>query len=67
MTESSHPHNLTKLEPQMFLPKETLEELKQIHFKKTGKQLSDEEALGMGIRIVSLLRIIAKKIPEEKQ
>lgn len=51
----------------MFLPKETLEELKQIHFKKTGKQLSDEEALGMGIRIVSLLRIIAKKIPEEKQ
>lgn len=42
-----------------------LEDLKQIHFKKTGEMLSDQEALEMGTRIITLLRIIAKPIPEE--
>lgn len=50
----------------MYLPKEALEELKQIHFKKTGKQLSDEETLEMGIRVINLLRIVARKIPDSK-
>jgi hypothetical protein len=36
----------------MNLSKEALKELKQIHFKETGKQLSDEKALEMGIRFL---------------
>jgi len=50
----------------MYLHKEALEELKQIHFKKTGEQLSDKETLEMGIRITNLLRIIARKIPDKQ-
>ena len=63
--KSSHPHKLTRLEPQMQLPKESIEELKQIHFKKTGEQLSDEEALEMGTRLINLLKIVSKKLPED--
>lgn len=44
---------------------EDLEKLKLIHYKKTGEALSDQEALEMGTRIITLLRIIARPIPEE--
>lgn len=52
----------------MYLSKEALEELKQIHFKKTGEQLSNEEVLEMGTRLLNLLKIIVgNDIPEKSQ
>jgi hypothetical protein len=40
--------------------KEELEDLKLIHQKHTGEVLSDEEAVEMGTRLVTLFRIIGK-------
>jgi len=51
----------------MQLPKEAIEELKQIHFKKTGKYFSDEEALEMGIRLINHLKIVVRKLHMEER
>lgn len=42
-----------------------IDELRKIHFEKTGKMLFDQEALEMGARLVTLLRIVYKPNPEE--
>jgi hypothetical protein len=39
---------------------EELEELKHIHQKHTGEVLSNEEAIKMGTRLITLFKIIAK-------
>lgn len=44
-----------------------INELKEIHFKETGEMLSYEEVLEVGTRLLSLLKIIGKKIPEESE
>ena len=49
----------------MSLPKEAIEELKQIHLKETGEMLSDQVALEMGTRLLGLFRIIMRPIPED--
>lgn len=47
------------------MKQEDIDKLKQIHFKKTGAMLSDQDALEMGTRIVNFFRIVAKPIPED--
>ncbi len=47
------------------ITEKAIKELKQIHFKETGKMLSDQEALEMGTRLLGLFRIIMRPIPEE--
>ncbi len=44
-----------------------LKKLKLIHYNETGEILSDEESLEMGTRLLKLLKIIGKKIPENNQ
>ena len=49
----------------MSLSRESLKELKQIHFDKTGEMLSDHDALEIRTRLLGLFRIIMKPIPGE--
>lgn len=46
----------------MNLTEEAFEELEHIHFKEIGKKLSDRDALEMGTRLISFLRVIANPI-----
>lgn len=51
----------------MNISNDDIEELKQIHFEKTGKVLTNEEALEMAIRLTDLLKIIGKTPPQNNQ
>jgi hypothetical protein len=47
------------------LSKEAIEELKEIYRKEFGKEISDEEAQEMGIRLIRFFKIILRPIPRE--
>lgn len=53
----------------MQLPPEAFEELKEIYRKEYGKELSDEEAVRMGINLIELFKIITptKKVPLKRK
>jgi hypothetical protein len=48
------------------LPKEAIEELKQIYKEENGKELSDSAALEMGNGLLNLYRVLLKPFSEEE-
>lgn len=45
-----------------------IQEFKKIYFKKFGKNISDQEALELGIKLINLYKIIYQsKITEENE
>lgn len=48
----------------MIIKQIDLEELKQIYLKHYGALLTDEQVLDLGIKLVSLFKVIARPIPE---
>ena len=61
--ESLRPLQLTpqekKVSSDLVLPPD-LQELKEIHFKHTGKQLSEPELIELSTRLLNLFRVIGK-------
>jgi hypothetical protein len=49
----------------MPLTQKAIDELKAIHKKLTGEELSDKEALEMGINLLNLFSAIYKPIPKK--
>ena len=47
------------------LPPEAIKELKAIHKEESNEEISDEEALEMGLRLINLFRVIYQPIPGE--
>ena len=48
------------------ITKEELQELKDIHLENTGEEMSDQEALEMGTRLLNLFRVIGKDLTGNK-
>ncbi len=48
----------------MIIERTALEELKQIYLKHYGVLLTDEQVLDLGIKLISLFKVIAKPIPD---
>jgi hypothetical protein len=48
------------------LPKEAIEELKQIYQEENGKELSDSEALEMGNNLLNLFSVLLKPPSKEE-
>ena len=48
----------------ILIEKQALEELKQLYLKHYGVLLTDEQVLELGIKMVSLFKVIARPIPE---
>jgi aldehyde:ferredoxin oxidoreductase len=51
----------------MQLSKEVIEEFKQIYKQEFGEEISDQEAMEKATRLINLMRIICKRIPEDKK
>jgi len=51
----------------MQLSKEAIEEFKQIYKAEFGEEISDQEATEKAIRLINLIRVIYRKIPEDKE
>lgn len=47
------------------LSREAVEELREIHRRRFGKELTYEEAKEMGARILRLFQILSRRIPKE--
>ena len=65
MAVSPRPHYLTSprrvtLGSEMPLTQKAIDELKEIHHRKTGEQLSDDEAWAMGHRLLRIFAILAR-------
>lgn len=45
----------------MDLPKEAIEEYKQIYKKKFGEEISDQEAYEQGCRLIRLIKLVTPK------
>ncbi len=48
----------------MIISEVSLEELRQIYLKHYGVSLTDEQVLGLGIKLINLFKIIARPIPD---
>jgi len=48
----------------MVINQTDLEELKQIYLKHYGTLLTDEQVLNLGIKLVTLFKVIARPIPQ---
>lgn len=48
----------------MVIDQADLEELRQIYLKHYGTLLTDEQVLDLGTRLVELLKVIARPIPQ---
>jgi len=51
----------------MSLPKEAIEEFKEIYKKESGKEISDQEALEMATNLLTLFSAIYRPIPKEHE
>ena len=51
----------------MIFGENELENLRLTHYNHTGILLSDTEVLEMGIRLVNLIKVVGRKIPENNQ
>lgn len=47
----------------MIIEENALEELKQLYLKHYGVLLTDEQVLDLGVKLVSLFKVIARPIP----
>jgi hypothetical protein len=58
--------NYNKIEEDTFasFSQNDIERLQQVHFESTGKHISNQETIEMGIRIKEFLRIVYRPIPE---
>lgn len=43
-----------------------LAELKLLYFNRYGAELTDEEARELAVRLLTLFKVIGKKLPEEE-
>lgn len=50
----------------MQLSKEAIEEYKQIYKKKTGKELSDQEAYEQASNLLRFFQLVYRPIPEDQ-
>jgi hypothetical protein len=48
----------------MKLNKKAIDEFKEIYFREFGQQITDEEAQELGSKLISLVKIICRPIPE---
>jgi hypothetical protein len=51
----------------MQLSKEAVEEFKRIYKVEFGEEISDREATEKAIRLINLMRVIYRKIPEDQE
>lgn len=50
---------------QATLTEKDIKKLQQIHLKRTGQLLSDQETLELGLRIKEFVKLIVRPIPDE--
>jgi hypothetical protein len=49
----------------MRLSKKAIDEFKEIYFREFGQNITDEEAQELGSKLISLVKIICRPIPEQ--
>lgn len=49
----------------MSLPPEAIKELQEIVYRKKGKELSDEAAMALGIKLIALYKVIYRPLPDD--